>query len=73
LNTPSLLYYTASIFKDNDRTEDSAGDNMKQPLIIVSSSNESLKDEEQATLSLARKAEQPEASSASKASFSEVL
>jgi hypothetical protein len=49
--TPSLLDTASSIFKDNDHTEEdstTAEENMKQPLIIVSS-NESLKDEKEAT------------------------
>jgi hypothetical protein len=50
-STPSRLY-TASCFEDNDHTEDITGDNMKQPLIIMS--NESLRDEEQTTVSKER-------------------
>jgi hypothetical protein len=50
-STPSLLY-TASCFKNNDHTEDITGDNMKQPLIIMS--NKSLKAEEQTQISKER-------------------
>jgi hypothetical protein len=46
------LVYTASCFKDNDHTEESTGDNMKRPRMIMG--DESLKDEEQTKLSKER-------------------
>jgi hypothetical protein len=49
LESTSSRLYTASCFEDNDHTEHSTGESMKQPLISMG--NESLKDEEQTKLS----------------------
>jgi hypothetical protein len=44
-STPSRLYTASCLFEDNDHTEHSTGESMKQPLISMG--NASLEDEEQ--------------------------